>query len=75
MRGRIAAIERLDGTAWPEIKRWLMRQGYENRVMNEYTALIRAETGDLAGELSRPVMPRPARQKRRVLNSFGASRT
>lgn len=52
--GRIAAIERLAGTARPEIKRWLVRQGYENRVMNEYTALICAETGDLAGELSRP---------------------
>ena len=54
--GRIAAIERLAGTARPEIKRWLVRQGYENRVMNEYTALICAETGDLAGELSRPAI-------------------
>lgn len=59
--GRIAAIERLAGTARPEIKRWLVRQGYQNRVMNEYTALICAETGDLAGELSRPVLDEEVR--------------
>ncbi len=60
--GRIAAIERLDGTARLEIKRWLVRQGYRNRVMNEYTALICAETGDLAGELSRPVLDEEVRR-------------
>ena len=59
--GRIAVIERLAGTMRPEIKRWLVRQGYENRVMNEYTALICAETGDLAGELSRPAIDEECR--------------
>lgn len=57
---RIAAIERLDGTARPEIKRWLVRQGYRNRVMNEYAALICAE-GPAAGISRYRAASRPVR--------------
>lgn len=49
--GRVQTIERLKDTANPAIRDWLIREGYENSVMIEYTALICAETGDLIGVL------------------------
>jgi hypothetical protein len=45
--GRIQIIERLAGTEDERIKAWLLREGYRNDIMNEYTALVCAETGDL----------------------------
>ena len=49
--GRIEAVERLADTADPEIKRWLLIEGYKNSVMYEYLALTCARTGDLLGAL------------------------
>ncbi len=45
--GRINAVERLATTVDPEIKDWLIREGYKNAVMYEYLACICARTGDL----------------------------
>lgn len=45
--GRIHAVERLVGTVDPEIKGWLIREGYKNAVMYEYLACICARAGDL----------------------------
>ena len=49
--GRIHAIERLGGVEDPRIQSWLLREGYANDVMYEYTALICAETGRLVDAL------------------------
>ena len=45
--GRIHTVERLAGTTDPEIKDWLIRDGYRNSVMYEYLACICARAGDL----------------------------
>ncbi|MEU2123587.1 hypothetical protein [Nocardia niwae] len=45
--GRIHAVERLKGSADPDIKAWLLREGFRNGVMNEYLAWIAATTGGL----------------------------
>ncbi len=45
--GRIHAVERLKGCGDPEIKAWLLREGFRNGVMNEYLAHIAATTGGL----------------------------
>lgn len=45
--GRIQAIRRLAKTKHPAIRAWLLREGYRNSIMTEYTALICAETGGL----------------------------
>lgn len=50
--GRIQAIDRLAETDNPDIKMWLLREGYKNDVMHEYVAYICATTGDLHGALS-----------------------
>jgi hypothetical protein len=52
--GRIHVVERLADTARPEIKEWLIREGYRNSVMYEYLVGICARTGDLIGALSHP---------------------
>lgn len=52
--GRIHAVERLRGTDDPEIKAWLLRDGFRNSVMNEYLAHLAATTGDLCDALSAP---------------------
>jgi len=49
--GRIHCVERLSGTQDPQIRDWLLREGYRNSVMYDYTALIAAETGGLLGAL------------------------
>jgi len=49
--GRIHIIERLASTADERIKAWLLRTGFRNDIMDEYTALICANTGDLIGAL------------------------
>lgn len=52
--GRIQIIERLAETKNEQIKAWLLREGCRNSVMNEYTALICARTGDLPRALRSP---------------------
>lgn len=51
--GRIQAIERLADTQDPRIRRWLLVEGYRNRVMDEYTAVLCAQTGGLRAELEK----------------------
>lgn len=51
--GRIQIIERLDGTKDEQIRAWMLREGYRNDIMYEYTALICARTGDLLSALRR----------------------
>lgn len=51
--GRIQCVERLRGTNDPEIKEWLLRDGYRNTVMYEYLAYIVATTGGLLDALHR----------------------
>ncbi|GAA1634054.1 hypothetical protein ACFQY4_16520 [Catellatospora bangladeshensis] len=50
--GRIHAVQRLRSTRRPEIKAWLLREGYRNSIMDEYLAYTAATTGDLAGALA-----------------------
>lgn len=52
--GRIHAVRRLAGTQDPEIKAWLLRDGFRNAIMNEYLAHIAATTGDPYGALTTP---------------------
>lgn len=52
--GRVELVERLAETEDTEIKAWLLRDGYRNAVMYEYTALVCAVTGGLLDELERP---------------------
>ncbi|MCC6333981.1 MAG: hypothetical protein IT380_08335 [Myxococcales bacterium] len=52
--GRIQTVERLAQTSDPEIKAWLLREGYRNSVMYEYLAYTCAVAGDLKSELARP---------------------
>ncbi len=54
--GRIHAVERLGETHDPEIKGWLLREGYSNDVMDEYLAHTCAVTGDLAGALEADII-------------------
>ncbi len=49
--GRIHAIERLAKTSKPEIKDWLLRDGFRNSVMNEYLAATCARAGGLRNAL------------------------
>lgn len=50
--GRIQIIERLAGSERPDVKDWLLRGGFRNSVMDEYTAWIAATTGDLRAALT-----------------------
>ena len=50
--GRIEVVERLAETTDPEIKEWLVREGYQNAVTYEYLAQICATAGDLAERLA-----------------------
>lgn len=49
--GRVHVVERLGDCKDPRVRRWLVREGFRNSVMEEYLALLCAESGDLAGEL------------------------
>jgi hypothetical protein len=51
--GRIHLVERLAGTPKPELRDWILREGFRNAVMDEYLAGLAAESGDLAGKLAR----------------------
>lgn len=50
--GRIHAVERLRNTDDPQIKAWLLRDGFRNGIMDEYLAHIAADTGNLAEALT-----------------------
>ena len=50
--GRIQLVERLRNTQNPEIKNWILKEGYKNSVMYEYLAYIAATTWDLDIALS-----------------------
>lgn len=52
--GRIQVVERLAETEDPEIKRWFLREGFRNSVMNEYLARLCAVKGGLLDELEAP---------------------
>ncbi|MEV4753055.1 hypothetical protein ACFQVD_40150 [Streptosporangium amethystogenes subsp. fukuiense] len=52
--GRIHAVERLKGCDDPQIKAWLLRDGFRNGIMNEYLAHLAATTGDLYSALLEP---------------------
>jgi hypothetical protein len=52
--GRIQAVERLKGTSDPQIRSWLLREGFRNEVMNEYLAHLAATTADLYTALLDP---------------------
>ena len=45
--GRIGAVERLADTTSPEVKDWLLRDGFRNSIMHEYLACICARAGEL----------------------------
>ena len=52
--GRIHTVRRLAGTQDPQIKAWLLRHGFRNRIMDEYLAHTAATTGDLYAALTTP---------------------
>ncbi|HHK41170.1 MAG TPA: hypothetical protein ENJ50_02025 [Planctomycetaceae bacterium] len=56
--GRIHVVERLAGTQHPEIKDWLLREGYRNSVMYEYLAYTCATSGGLLEALSQETVDR-----------------
>lgn len=49
--GRIQIIERLAETKDEQIKAWMLREGYRNDIMEEYTALTCSKTGELLAAL------------------------
>ncbi|WP_146603884.1 helix-turn-helix domain-containing protein [Micromonospora deserti] len=49
---RIHAVNRLADTGDPQIKAWLLREGFRNTILDEYLAHTAATTGDLAGTLA-----------------------
>ena len=52
--GRIHAVNYLaDLTITPEIKDWMLREGFRNRVLNEYLAYSCATAGELKQALCR----------------------
>ena len=51
--GRISIVERMTDTENPEIKDWLLREGYKNSIMYEYLAYTCATTGGLLAALER----------------------
>ena len=50
--GRIHIVERLSQTQRPEIKDWLLREGFRNSILYEYTAVACATGGDLREALT-----------------------
>lgn len=45
--GRIQIVERLKDTIDPEIQSWMLREGFQNEIMDEYLACICARAGQL----------------------------
>lgn len=56
--GRIQCVERLSDATDPEVKEWLLREGYKNSVMYEYLAYTAATTGELTTALQRTEVDR-----------------
>ena len=56
--GRIHVVERLSETENPEIRNWLLREGYKNWVMYEYLAYTCATGGGLLSALSEDAIDR-----------------
>jgi hypothetical protein len=54
--GRIEAVERLAETQDPAIRQWLLRAGYRNTIMPEYTAYVCATAGALHDALEQPTL-------------------
>jgi hypothetical protein len=52
--GRIHAVQRLKGCDDPDIKAWLLRDGFRNDITDEYLAHLAADTGDLYNALLEP---------------------
>ena len=52
--GRVQLVERLVETTDPEIRGWLLRDGFRNAVMYEFLACICARAGELAKALANP---------------------
>ncbi len=51
--GKIHLVERVAETEDPIIQEWLLREGYKNRVSNEYLAYVCAKNGNLRSAMSR----------------------
>lgn len=51
--GRIQIVHRLADTTDPQIKKWMLREGYKNSIMYEYLAYTCAVAGGLRTELSK----------------------
>lgn len=51
--GRIQIVQRLAETTDPQIKKWMLREGYKNSIMYEYLAYTCAVAGGLRAELSK----------------------
>ncbi|MEX0776038.1 MAG: hypothetical protein WD042_10050 [Phycisphaeraceae bacterium] len=54
--GRVQAVKWLGKPEVPDIKDWLLREGYRNTVMIEYLAYTCAVNGDLRGALAQDVV-------------------
>ena len=52
--GRVHCVERLDGSTDDEVRAWMLREGYRNGIMWDYTALACARTGGLLEALRLP---------------------
>ena len=52
--GRIHVVERLADARDEHVRAWLLREGYRNSILYEYTALACAQGGDLAAALRIP---------------------
>jgi hypothetical protein len=57
--GRISIVERLAKTGDSTIKAWMLREGYRNRIMNEYLAYTCASAGGLRRELESESVDQP----------------
>jgi hypothetical protein len=50
--GRVHIVERLADTRDPQLRNWILREGFRNEVMDAYLAGIAAETGGLVEALA-----------------------
>ncbi len=50
--GRIECVDRLRETTNPEVKDWILREGFRNSIMYEYLAYAAATTGNLRAALA-----------------------
>jgi hypothetical protein len=57
--GPIHCVERLAATEVPEIREWILREGFRNSVMYEYLAYVAGTTGGLDDAPRRDEVDRP----------------